>query len=253
MDEQGTVKTLEKALFIMDLFLSQREELSIAEIHRELNMSKPTVFRLTKVLESFGYLVKRENNKYWLGSKILQLSMVINEKLELCALAMPIIKNLRDTTGETAHLNVPENFERVCIYCLHGKEEVRAMMQVGQRSPLHVGASAKVLLAYRSDACISKYIKQYQLSDASFGPIYANRLWDDVRKIREQGHCITDRERTKDGIGVSAPVRDVSGSVVAAVAVTVPATRDKVAIDRYRELVNQAAKEISIQLGFLPD
>lgn len=250
MQEQVTVKTLEKALSIMDIFLAEKKPLSIAEIHRNLNMPKPTVLRLTRVLEAFGYLTKRENNKYWLGSKILQLSLVINEQLELCTLAMPVIKKLRDITGETAHLNVPENYERVCIYCLQGTEEVRAMMHVGQRSPLHVGASAKVMLAFMSDQFIASYIEHYRSSDASFGPINTEKLWGEINQVRDRGYCITERERTRDGIAVSAPVKDASGKLIAAIAVTVPATRSQFEINRYLTAVIQAAKELSVQLGY---
>ncbi|MGI6453302.1 MAG: IclR family transcriptional regulator [Syntrophomonadaceae bacterium] len=249
MDSPIVVKTIDKALSIIELFLDKSEPLSAVEIHRALNIPKPTVSRLTRVLEYRGYLTKTENNKYWLGSKILQLASIINEQLELATLARPIVKELRDCTHQTVHLNIIEKFERVCIYCLQGKGDVRGYMVVGQRSPLHIGASAKLLLAFNDDRFINEYIEQYKLSDKRFGLINSNELWADIHQIREKGYCVTIKQRTRDGIGISAPIREVSGRVIAAVTITAPATRIDM-IDCYIAKVMEAASEISSLLGY---
>jgi DNA-binding IclR family transcriptional regulator len=245
---QLTVKTLEKALLIVDLFLQETEPLSIGEIHRHLNMSKPTVSRLARVLESFGYLVKQDNNKYWLGTKILQLASVINEELELATLAKPAIKKLRDATNETVHLNVVENFERLCIYCLQGKGYLRGHVTVGHRSPLHIGASAKILLAFMSDSFINNYIDKFLRDNC--GSAYIDELWTDINKIREMGYCVTVKERTQDSTGIGAPIRNASGAVIAAIAMTFPATRDEAVVSDFIAKTIEAAKEISASLGY---
>lgn len=243
--ESTTARSVERALSILDVFLKEKRPLSIADLHRSLDLPKPTVFRLVRGLESFGYLVRKDNdsNKYWLGSKILQLSSIINEKSDLSSLAMPILKKLRDETRETAHLNIIEKDERVCVYCLHGTKEIRYVVNIGDRSPLHLGASAKLMLAYMTDDFINQYIKRNQITDSQ-------KLWDQLLKVRKQGYCITVGERSIDGIGVSAPVRDASGKVIAAIAVSAPAARlSREAVERYTLLAVKSAGELSSQLG----
>lgn len=246
-NESPSARSVERALSILDVFLKEKRPLSIAELHRFLDLPKPTVFRLVRGLESFGYLLRKDNesNKYWMGSKILQLSSIINEKSDLSTLAMPVLKKLRDETKETAHLNIIEKDERVCVFCMHGTKEIRYVVNIGDRSPLHVGASAKLMLAYMSDEFVNQYIKRNQITDPE-------KLWDQLLKIKKQGYCITVGERSIDGIGISAPVRDASGKVIAAIAVSAPAARlSRAAVERFTALVVESAGELSSQLGFV--
>jgi IclR family KDG regulon transcriptional repressor len=114
------VKTLERAFFILNILIEEKKPLGITEISRYSGFSKPTVFRIVQTLESFGFLIRQGSNKYWLGTKILEWSYVISERFDICAVALPIMQKLRDETNETTQLNIRENFERVCVYCLYG-------------------------------------------------------------------------------------------------------------------------------------
>lgn len=244
--ETSQIRSVERALSIIDVFLKEKRPLSIAEIHRCLDLPKPTVFRLVRGLETFGYLIKRdsESNKYWLGSKILQLSSVINEQSDLPVLAMPILKKLRDETKETAHLNIIENNERVCICCLHGTKEIRYVVNIGDRSPLHLGASAKLMLAYLNDEMIRQYIERNKVPQP-------DQLWQQLLKIREQGFCITVGERSIDGIGISSPIRDAYKKVIAAISVSAPVSRlSQEAIRHITTLVIKSSEDLSLQLGY---
>lgn len=184
--------------------------------------------------------------------RTLQFTLAINEQFELVTVAKPVIDKLRNVTSETTHLNIQEGFERVCVYCIQGTGEVRAYMRLGQRSPLHLGASAKVLLAFRSDLYVEHYIKDYLLPDPAFNQMAPAVLRESIKQIRELGYCITDRERTRDAIGVSAPIRNVTGEIVGAIAITCPSTRCSSEVEFYKNEVIKAAQEISILLGFLP-
>jgi DNA-binding IclR family transcriptional regulator len=90
---------------------------------------------LVKVLETNKFLVKKTHSEqYWLGSKVLQLAAVFSEQSEISALATPILLDLRNSTRETVHLNIREENERVCIYCLEGFERyVPAIKKVSDR------------------------------------------------------------------------------------------------------------------------
>jgi len=252
--QEARVQSVMRALSILDVFLKEKKPLSIAELHRLLDLPKPTVFRLVRELEAFDFLKRMNNdaNKYWIGSKILQLSFMYNEQFELYVWAMPYLRRIRDETKETVHLNVMEKNERVCVYCLQGTEEIRYIVNVGHRSPLHVGPSAKIMLASMDDDFINQYIADHKPLETLSGPLDPECLWAQINKIREQGYCVTMGERNKDGLGIAAPVRDASGKVIASISLTLPVMRkDHVPLERYIEMVVKESLELSAQLGYV--
>lgn len=245
--ESFAVRTLERGTAILDVFIQERRPLSVAELHRILNLSRSTVWRLVKVLETNKFLVKKTHSEqYWLGSKVLQLAAVFSEQSEISALATPILLDLRNSTRETVHLNIREENERVCIYCLEGFEPIRSGNQEGQRSPLHLGASAKVLLAGMDDNSIKKYIDDKHMDSST-----ASAVLREVEQIRQQGYSASRQERIPEMVAISAPVKNPAGQTVAALSLTGPITREKSILENHTSKVIEAAKKLSIQLGCL--
>jgi DNA-binding IclR family transcriptional regulator len=78
----------------------------------------------------------------------------------------------------------------------------------------------------------------------------ANALREELAKVRARGYAIDDEEYEVGVRSIAAPVRDDTGSSVAAVGVTGPAqrlTRNRLAI--IGRHVDAAAKAISLRLG----
>ena len=62
------MKSLGKALSIMDLLVSKNQEASVTEISKELEMSKGTVHRILSSLVQYKYARQEPNTKkYGLG------------------------------------------------------------------------------------------------------------------------------------------------------------------------------------------
>ena len=62
-DNKYILSSLDNALSILNLFIQNRE-LSPAEVSALSGINKSTVFRLLATLESRGFLLRGENNKY---------------------------------------------------------------------------------------------------------------------------------------------------------------------------------------------
>lgn len=58
---------------------------------------------------------------------------------------MPVLRDLRDRTGETAQLWVRRGDERVCLLSADSQHELRAILPPGSRLPLPQGSSGRVL------------------------------------------------------------------------------------------------------------
>jgi DNA-binding IclR family transcriptional regulator len=61
--------------------------------------------------------------------------------------ALPVLHELRDSTGETAQLWVRRGDERVCLLSADSRHELRATLPPGSRLPLPAGSSGRLLAA----------------------------------------------------------------------------------------------------------
>ncbi|MBG6107013.1 IclR family transcriptional regulator [Frigoribacterium sp. CG_9.8] len=77
-------------------------------------------------------------------------------------------------------------------------------------------------------------------------------LWAEISLIRRRGYAIVDEEFEKGVVGVSAPVFDFRGTIIAAINVSAPKTRLGGRFGEAGMLTARVAAELSAQLGALP-
>jgi DNA-binding IclR family transcriptional regulator len=123
------------------------------------------------------------------------------------------LPGLRETTGESVQLYRREGTTRVCVVALEPPAGLRDTVPVGARLPMTAGSGARVLLAY-SDPDTQRAV----LPSAAF----TERTLADIRR---RGWAQSAAEREPGVASVSAPVRDRTGAVVAAVSVSGPIDR----------------------------
>ncbi len=246
--------SLEKALDILLLFDEDRRLLGINEISRLLKMPPSSVQRLVNVLKKKGFLAQDvQTRKYKLGTIFLKFAGFVRESLDIAKVSYPIMQKLSRETGETVHLNVIDNWERVCIETIESTEPLMARMPVGHRSPLYSGASSKCLLAFSPRDFVEEY-----LNVVEFEKICVNTITDkdaflkELERIRRAGYAESFSERVKGLGALSAPVFGYERKLLASLSLAIPEVRFK--DDRLRRLyvdkLVESAKEISSLLGY---
>lgn len=127
--------------------------------------------------------------------------------------ASVVLPKLRDLTGESVQLYRRDGIVRVCVAAAEPPSGLRDTVPVGARLPMTAGSGAKVLVAW-ADA----HTRQAVLADAVFGE-------RTLLEVRRRGWAQSVAEREPGVASVSAPVRDNTGNVVAAVSVSGPVDR----------------------------
>jgi DNA-binding IclR family transcriptional regulator len=74
-------------------------------------------------------------------------------------------------------------------------------------------------------------------------------LHQELSRIRSRGYATLDEELELGVVGASAPVRDLTGHIVAAINVSAPKDRIGDRLDGLGRFVAGAAQELSAQLG----
>ena len=248
--ETRSVVALRRGLAILDVFSLGRRELGVNEIARALGMHKSTVSRLCSTLEQSGYLARDPaNEKYRLGARIQQLTGA--SSVELRAAARDVLRQLVDTSGETVTMVVRDGLDIVTIEVLDGPRMVRMQARVGARTQIHASAGAKAILASLPAGELSQVIDAWPLSRLTTNTITTkDALVQHLEETRARGFSI-DHEEMEIGLRcVGAPVRDQSGAVIAAIAVSAPRHRlTDEGIERLGREVRDAADAISSRLG----
>src|SRR5699024_1751947 len=216
------IKSYERLFQVLSLFSINRREISIKEIQKELNIPKTTVFRILQTLVEGGYMEKNEQtHKYSLGFKFFLLGSIVQSNFDVREVAYPIMKKLAESTKETVDLNIIDGLHRICIEKVDSPLEVRSFVRVGERKPLHMGASGKVLLAYTSNK-----MKQEILEKLESG-VNTNltELEKQLNEIKKRNFHITRGERVPGSFAVASPIFNHEKQMIASLTLAGPIQR----------------------------
>lgn len=247
------IQSIEKAFALLERFSHRKKEYSVSKLSQELGLPRPTVSRIIGTLAGLGYLKQNsETKRYALGLKFLHLASIVQESFILRDIATPVLHRLRDLLSETVYIDVRDGRDRVCIESFQGLEQVRTFVEIGQRSPLYIGADSLMLLASLSDEEIDEYLKTVQLVPYTENTIVdPDVLMAKIREAKENGYTYSVGEYHPGSACLSAPVKDRTGKIVACISVSFPTSRAVPSyIDIYRSSIVNAAKEISTLNGY---
>ncbi len=251
-----SIQTVSNALRMLESFYSE-DELGVSELSRRLGLHKNNVFRLLATLEQQGYIEQSaETERYRLGTRCLELGQAYSRSHTLLRSAGPILQELVETVGETAHLGVLRGFDVVQLDAVVADQMIVTASRLGQRLPVHCTAQGKILMACgdaaqreRYGASISGDTALMARTDATI--VDAQKLFDDFGSAAARGFAV-DLEECERGMHcVAAPVRDASGGVVAAISVSGLAFRlgEDLIFGDVGRCVVAAADQLSQELG----
>jgi IclR family transcriptional regulator, KDG regulon repressor len=250
-------QTVTRAIDVLNLFTAERPELGIMEMSRLLGISKSSVHRLATTLESAGYLRQdRVNQRYQLGFKVLQLANILLTSLKFRDIALPWMEQLRTQTNETVSLYVADRDARICIERLEGTQDIRFVVDINMRLPLHIGAAGKLLLAHQSEAMRKRLMVQWQAESKSLFSHSHGSLEEFERElisIQKQGYAISIGERVTYAAALAVPILNYRGEILAALTISGPSVRfTEEHIFQWLPPAQNAAQAISAQMGYHP-
>jgi len=243
--EVHTIRSVERALEVLLCFAGKSGGLGVTFIAEEVGLYKSTVHRILGALEVKGFVRQDvSTGRYHLGLKALELASGYLLSGDLPSVAHPEMVALRDRAQETVSLYVRDGTERVRVQRAEGPLTVRRVVGLGERLPLYLGASGKVLLGWLPPS------ERASLLDQSLPPGH-DRVGLEVclERYHHQGWALSSEEREQGVASVAAPVLDRAGRCVAALAISGPVSRfDQASADRLGNLVTESARLIGLRL-----
>ena len=250
----GRLSSVTSALLVMKAFSAEEAEIGISSLAKRLKLAKSTVHRLAVTLAAEGFLEQNaDNGRYRLGLSLFTLGALARRRMDVSNVSRPLLGVLRDKYQEAATLAI---LSRTSIMNLHNLESGRAIgirAYIGDLKPAACTAEGRVLLAYSPPAVLAEVLKEgleARTPRTITEPDALQRMLDEVRLA---GYAIDDEESEVGMRCVAAPVRDISGKVIAAVGLAGPTQRlTKKDLRAMAPEVVATGEAVSVRLGYRP-
>ncbi|MBJ3775638.1 IclR family transcriptional regulator [Acuticoccus mangrovi] len=139
------INAVERALGILDLFIASEGPKSLAELSKASGLVKPTVLRCLVSLEHMGYVVRSPSGGYVLGAKVMQLGRTYRASFRLDDYAVPILRELAQSSGESASFHVREHDKRLCLFRIESPQSVRDFVDLAIAFPIDDSSMGMIL------------------------------------------------------------------------------------------------------------
>lgn len=255
-DRSYRISAVEKAFAVLGAFCEAPHQLSLSDVSARTGLSSNQAFRVLQTLVGVGYVRQdAESKNYVLGLNAFRLIAPLFNADEFFQAGREEIDKIFDATGEiTSLMAFDRNQASVCVYVRLNENQLAIPTAIGSTSnELHAGAVGRLILAAQTDEEVVAYLdareplKVYNAHTVIERPAVLAA----IRAAREQGYAVSDEEIIEGWYGVAVPVRDRKGAAVAAVTLVSPLERaSESERARHLELVREAAKRVSTNLGY---
>ncbi|MBL8287293.1 MAG: IclR family transcriptional regulator [Rubrivivax sp.] len=244
------IRAVGRALAIFDAYDNAHLSLSLQEIAERIRMPKTTAFRLVATLESAGFLIRLDNQRYCLSLKLARLGGLVRSTLNIRDIARPVMLQVNEQVSETITLNAVVGNDRMVLDVVDTPSPLMSMARPGEHQPLLLGASARIIMAYMKAEELESVLK----ANAPKGDAFDRGAFDrEIARIRRQGYAITRGQRVAGLTAIAVPIFDLRDEVRYCLSLTGPSVRVDPRDHELSEIMIAAGRDISARLGASPE
>ena len=241
------VEALARGLDVLTVFGPERPRLGLAEVAAQAGLARPTARRLLLTLAELGY-VRVADGLFELTPKVLRLGTAYVGSLGLWDVARPHLAALVARTHESSSMAQLDGSDIVYVARVSVPKIIALRVAIGTRFPAERCSQGKVLLAALEEGALAAALAEPSRAGLPpFPPRDPVDLARELTVVRARGWALADEELAPGVRSVAVPVRDGTGTVRAAMNVTVHAAETSVEtlVERHLPLLLRAAGEIS--------
>ena len=241
------VEALARGLDVLRSFDAHHREMSLAEVAIATGLARPTARRLLLTLEELGY-VRSTGGAFALTPKVITLGTAYVASLGLWDVARPHLEALVRQTGESSSMAQLDGGDIIYVARVSVPKIIALRVDIGTLFPAPQTSQGKVLLAALSPEHLDAALA---VPSRSGLPLFIGKtraaLDEELTQVRARGWAIADEELAPGVRSIAVPVRDGTGTVRAAMNVTVHAaeTSTEKLLDVHLPQLLRAAGDVS--------
>lgn len=245
-------QSLERGLDILEMIEGEGGTIGVRAIARRLELSPTIVQRLINSLAARGYIEKdRDSGNYRLGHRSLALGASGEHDFDYIVTARAELETLAHKHHLNGFVSVLRDGRAIYLLAVQADGPIAIRVTPGSEMPLHSTAAGKILLAAMPDAEVRKLLGTRKMAAITPHTITdPAALLASLTKVRNQGYATVLEENIPGVLSIGAPIRDRTGSVVAALSVAFPKYLDSgLTLATVTPMVMGAAQRTSRTLG----
>lgn len=247
MSDEPKVKSLYKALCVLECFLEGDPIKGVSEIAQYLDLPKSTVSNIlsTYVMMDFIELDKR-SGKYKLGLRALELSNRTYQMNDTRKIMQPYMEEFATYTGEEVLLAVRRDNEVVYVGSVSVKEGLSRRYVIGTRAPMYCTGIGKAMLFQETEKQVRSIFENgvTKFTDNTIQDFYV--FMAHLEELKAQGYSVDNMEHEYGIRCVAVPIYNQAGAIVAGMSISGPSLRmEDDHIREYGERLKAMSKQVS--------
>jgi IclR family pca regulon transcriptional regulator len=223
------VRSIERGLAVIAALGHPGGGLTVADVARAIGVTRASARRTLLTLEQLGYL-RCDGRLFALTPKVLGLGHGYRSGMALPEVARPHLQQLMEATDEFCSVSVLDGDETLCVARVAPARIMNVAMPVGTRLPAYATCVGRVLLAGLEPHELDGYLERVELQALTPATrATAPALREELERVRRQRYAVVDQELERGLRSAAAPIRDLTGRVIAAANVGALAGRITVA------------------------
>lgn len=240
------VKSLYKAVKLLDYFNSGHPERGVSELAELSGMLKSSVYNIMSTYEACGVIEKNpKTSQYRLGLKILALSNVLSQDDVFWEIIRPYMEELSEQTGETVFLATPYGNSIIYREAAFPNHSISVRAIKGVVAPMYCTSLGKAILSCMDAEHTEQVIAEGMESFTPYTITDPQAFREEVEKIHRQGYSIDNMEHEYGIKCVGVPIKNGNDQVIGAISLSGPSLRfNDEKITEYANILVDRARRI---------
>ncbi|MCI1956548.1 MAG: IclR family transcriptional regulator [Oscillospiraceae bacterium] len=240
------VRSLYKAIKLLDYFDSSHPERGISELAGLSGMLKSSIYNIMSTFETCGIIEKDpKTSQYRLGLKILELSNVLNQDDVFWQVIRPFMEELTDQTGETVFLATPYGTNIIYREAAFPKHAISARAIKGVVAPMYCTSLGKAILSCMDPSMTERVIADGLKAFTPYTITDPQTFREEIDRIRRVGYAVDNMEHEYGIKCVGVPLSNEQDQVIGAISLSGPSLRfNEQQIVEYSKLLEERAHQI---------
>jgi IclR family pca regulon transcriptional regulator len=219
------VQSLERGLAVIRAFGAEHPELRLSDVARATGLTRAAARRFLLTLVRLGY-VRQDGSSFSLRPRVLELGYAYLSALSLPEVAQPHMETLVGEVNESSSVAVLDDLDIIYVARVPTRRIMTITIAVGTRLPAYATSMGRVLLAGLDPEALDERLDRIEIEQLTPTTVRdAKTLRQRIDQVREAGWAAVDQELEQGVRSAAVPIRDATEAVVAALNVSVHATR----------------------------
>ncbi|MBI5279601.1 MAG: helix-turn-helix domain-containing protein [Burkholderiales bacterium] len=240
------IEGIAKGMAVLESFDTERQRLNATLAAQRAGITRAAARRHLLTLAHLGYL-ETDGSYFWLAPKVLRFSGSYLASARLPRLIQPTLNRMAAQTAESFSAVVLDG-DQVVIIARSGSTRVLAYgMHLGARLPAHATSTGRVLLAAKTKAAFSEWMRGRELARlTAHTTVDPKKFRALIAEVRTRDYCVASEEHELGVHALAVPLRNLQGQTVAALnVIAAPHKLDTRTMERsLLPLLVEAAREL---------